>query len=129
MNSEKKTITVTIAGSIPFLRSLLRIAIEDTGFIVIGEASDGPELLAFCIHTHPDIILIDLNVPESDITKVIESILDIEPDVSIITISDVTENFAEVMLSVGARAHIQKPFSMEDLIDVMKKVTPILKLS
>ncbi len=115
-----------IAGDVPLLRSLVRMAIEEAGYKVVGEPDNGDDLLAICSSLKISIIIIDLLISDEERMRLIEKILDVNPKTSIIAVADIVEGFGNQALVAGARAFIQKPFSMYDLIDMMKKVEPIL---
>lgn len=117
--------SVVIAGDVPFLRALLKMAIQDAGFDVAGEVSDGAALLEVCQSSEPDIIVMDLELPINEAIRLIEDILDINSRLSIVAISDVASGLSEVAFAVGARGFLQKPFTIHDLIDMIKKVTPV----
>lgn len=117
---------VLIAGDVPLLRSLVRMAIEEAGYDVIGEPDNLDDLLAYCSSYRIGIIVLDLSVTESERMRAIEKILDIDQYISIIAISEFVDDDMDQVLSAGARAFLQKPFSMFDLIDMMKKVEPVL---
>ena len=121
-----KTLKVVIAGDVPLLRSLVRMAIEEAGYAVVGEPDNVEDLLAFCSSYKVGIVLLDLSISDSERMRVIEKILDIDAYISIIAISDFVDDDNDQVLFAGARGFLQKPFSMFDLIDMMKKVEPVL---
>ena len=90
------------------------MALEDGGFEVVGEAEDAQSIL-----------VIDFNMEHTDLVRLIESILDIDPIIAVIVISDPIDGIGETVLSAGARAFLQKPFSMYDMTDMVRKVKPI----
>ena len=116
---------VVVAGEIPLLRVLLKMALEDGGFNVIGEADDPQDLLIMCQSQKPAVVLIDLNLDQREIVRLIESILDIDPVIAVVVISDPIDGQGEKVLAAGARAFLQKPFSMYDMTDTVGKVKPI----
>ncbi|MFW9975950.1 MAG: response regulator [Candidatus Thorarchaeota archaeon] len=116
---------VIVAGEIPLLRVLLKMALEDSGYDVIGEAEDVQSLLIMSQGQKPAVVLIDLNLQQSELIRLIEDLLDIDPIISIVVISDPIEGGGETVLSAGARAFLQKPFSMYDMTDTVRKVMPI----
>lgn len=122
---ENRILAIVIAGDIPFLRVLLKMAIEDTGHDVIAEVSSTTELLDICIKKHPDIVLLDLDLSSTENIRIVDNLLDIDPSISIIAMTDLADNETDTMLAAGARAFIQKPFSMYDIVDLIRKVTPI----
>ncbi len=118
--------TVIIAGDVPLLRSLVRMAIEEAGYKVIAEPDNVDELLAICSSRKVRIVLLDLAISDTERMRTIEKILDIDSYISIIAISDFVNEDGEQVLFAGARGLLQKPFSMFDLIDMIKKVEPVL---
>jgi DNA-binding NarL/FixJ family response regulator len=101
------------------------MALEDSGFNVVGEADDRESLLIMCQGSNPSVVLIDFSMEQQEIVRLIEDLLDIDPVVAIVVISDLIEGQSETVLAAGARAFLQKPFSMYDMTDIVKKVKPI----
>jgi DNA-binding NarL/FixJ family response regulator len=116
---------VVVAGEIPLLRVLLKMALEDGGFDVVGEAEDVQSLLVMSQCQKPAVVLIDFSIEQTDLIRLIESILDIDPIIAIVVISEPIDGVGEAVLSVGARAFLQKPFSMYDMTDTVRKVKPV----
>ncbi|MGY5865406.1 MAG: response regulator [Candidatus Thorarchaeota archaeon] len=116
---------VLVAGEVPLLRVLLKMALEDGGFDVIGEADEYQDLLIQCQSQNPAVVIIDFNIEQRVLVRLIEDILDIDPVIAIIVISDPIDGQGEKVLAAGARAYLQKPFSMYDMTDVVGKVKPI----
>ena len=101
------------------------MALEDGGFDVIGEADDAQSLLVMSQSKNPAVVLIDFNMEQSKLVRLIEDILDIDPIIAVVVISDPIDGIGEMVLSAGARAFLQKPFSMYDMTDTVKKVKPV----
>ena len=116
---------IIVAGEIPLLRVLLKMALEDAGFDVVGEADDAQSLLVLSQSQKPAVVLIDFNMEESGLVRLIEDILDVDPIIAVVVISDPINGIGETVLAVGARAFLQKPFSMYDMTDTVRKVKPV----
>ena len=101
------------------------MALEDGGFDVIGEADDPQSLLVMSQSQNPAVVLIDFNIEHHDLVRLIEDILDIDPIIAVVVISDPIDNISETVLAAGARAFLQKPFSMYDMTDTVRKVKPV----
>jgi DNA-binding NarL/FixJ family response regulator len=114
-----------VAGEVPLLRVLLKMALEDGGFDVIGEAADSQDLLILSQSQNPAVVIIDFNLEQRELVRLIEDILDIDPVIAVIVISDPVGGQAETVLAAGARAYLQKPFSMYDMTDIVRKVKPV----
>jgi DNA-binding NarL/FixJ family response regulator len=100
------------------------MAIEDAGFTVVDEVDNQTELLVSCLKKKPDVVILDLELTDDENIRLVEDLLDIDPSLSIIAISDLVEGYTETILAAGARAYLQKPFSMYDLIELIRKVAP-----
>jgi DNA-binding NarL/FixJ family response regulator len=116
---------VIVAGEVPLLRVLLKMALEDSGFDVVGEAEDAESLLILCKGNSPSVVLIDFNIEQQELVRLIENLLDIDPVAAIVIISDLVDGQSETVLAAGARAFLQKPFSMYDMTDIVRKVKPV----
>jgi len=116
---------IIVAGEVPLLRVLLKMALEDAGFDVIGEAEDTENLMIQCKGNYPSVVIIDFDIDQVEIVRLIERLLDIDPVVAIVVISEIGEGQTEMVLAAGARAFLQKPFSMYDMTDIVRKVKPV----
>ncbi len=117
--------TVIIAGDIPFLISLVRIALEDEGFTVLDECTSPENLMISVARMRPQVVFLDLGLEEFETIRTIEDLLDIEPTMAIIAVTEQGAGQGEKMLAAGAMAYLLKPFSMYDLVDIIRKVTPM----
>lgn len=125
--SDKSEMKVIIACDTPLLGALLRLSIEDAGFKVITEVSQSTELLVAVSQLVPDIVILDLDLPEVKSIQLIESILDLDSTLAIVTVSNSEDDLGEMVFAAGARAFLRKPFSMYDLIGIVKKVAPVYR--
>ncbi len=99
------------------IRTLLRF---ETTVEVIGAAFDGKESIKLCEKLRPDIVLMDVNMPEMDgltATQIISMQLP-ETGVIIMSVQGEKEYLKKAMIA-GAREYIVKPFSSEDLIQTI----------
>ena len=123
--SKKGHSGIIVAGEVPLLRVLLKMALEDSGFDVVAEAENVEDLMIECKGKSPSVVLIDFNMDQTEVVRLIEKLLDIDPVVAIVVISDLIEGQNETVLAAGARAFLQKPFSMFDMTDIVRKVKPV----
>ncbi|TET09548.1 MAG: response regulator [Candidatus Thorarchaeota archaeon] len=116
---------ILVAGEVPLLRVLLKMALEDNGFDVTGEVDNPQDLLIMCQSQKPAVVLIDFNLDQIEIVRLIESLLDIDPVLALVVLMDPITGQGETILAAGARAFLQKPFSMYDMTDLVRKVKPV----
>ena len=95
---------------------------------VVGEATNGPEVPALVAQTHPDVILMDLRMPEVDGIEATRRLRahtrtpdDKSPGVLILTTFDLDEHVFEA-LRAGANAFLAKDSETHDLIEAIKHV-------
>lgn len=112
---------VLIADDNHNVLEILRLYLQENQMDVI-EASDGKEALALSIAETPDIILLDIMMPEIDGFEVCRAIRK-ENDVPIIIISAKDEELDRVVgLELGADDYVTKPFSPREIVARIKAI-------
>jgi two-component system secretion response regulator SsrB len=93
------------------------------GLIVVGEAENGQEAISQCRELQPDLILMDLNMPQLDGVSALTLIHRRWPEILIIALtSTVSEHNAALALEAGASGYVLKRSSREDLLNAMVQV-------
>jgi DNA-binding NarL/FixJ family response regulator len=87
-------VEVVIADDETDIRLLLRLQLRQFGISVVGEAADGAEAVDVCESTRPDVIILDLLMPNMSGFEAIPLLQDRCPDVAIIAYSAVAGEFA-----------------------------------
>ncbi len=107
--------TVLVVDDETPLRDLIRAYLERDGYTVV-EASTGKEALSAAALHNPDIIVLDLMIPEIDGTEVCRRIR-ASSDVYIIMLTAKADEVDRVVgLEVGADDYLTKPFSPRELV-------------
>ena len=106
-----------------FARKNLARMIETFGGQLAGEAGDGVTALAEYDRTKPDIVLMDITMPQMEGIEAAEKIVQKHPDARVVMVSSVgyQENIVAA-LQRGARHSVQKPVKPEVLYEVIKYV-------
>lgn len=106
-----------------FARKNLAKMIDVFGGQVAGEAGDGCTAITEYDRTHPDIVLMDITMPQMEGIEAAERIVRQHPDARIVMVSSVgyQENIVAA-LQKGARHFVQKPVKPEVLYEVIKYV-------
>ena len=106
-----------------FARKNLARMIETFGGQLAGEAGDGVTALTEYDRTKPDIVLMDITMPQMEGIEAAEKIVQKHPDARVVMVSSVgyQENIVAA-LQRGARHFVQKPVKPEVLYEVIKYV-------
>ena len=106
-----------------FRQGLKSILETEDGFRVIGEASTGREAVRYALQTRPDIILMDIQMPELDGVAAAKAILAEEPDTNIIILTMYRQDtYVFEAIKVGARGYLLKDADANDLIEAIRRV-------
>jgi two-component system KDP operon response regulator KdpE len=106
---------ILVVDDEPQIRKFLRISLSAEGYEVI-EAPRGEEGISKCATTHPNLVILDLGLPDLDGQQVIKRIREWS-DVPIIVLSVRAKDQEKVSaLDKGANDYVVKPFSIEELL-------------
>lgn len=121
---------VLIADDSLFVRTRLRRIMTEAGHEVTGEAENGREALERYVENPPDVVTMDITMPEVDGLEAIRMIRSHDPDARIVVISAMgQENVVREALKSGARGFIIKPFVPEKVLREIETVTGANKRS
>ena len=106
-----------------FARKNLARMVESFGGQVVGEAEDGVTAISEYERVTPDIVLMDITMPQMEGIEAAEKIVKNHPDARVVMVSSVgyQENIVAA-LQRGARHFVQKPVKPEVLYEVIKYV-------
>ncbi|HYY90040.1 MAG TPA: response regulator [Chloroflexota bacterium] len=114
---------VLVVEDDPWIRALLTDLLAAEGFEV-EQASNGPSAIRLANEQHPDLVLLDLAMPEMSGTQVLRKLkADHDTDkVPVIVVSAYTRHLGsdDARLADGI---IEKPFDLEDLLAWVKRLT------
>ncbi len=118
------SINVLIADDIAETReNIKRLLYFEEDIKIAGEAADGEEAVKLAEELHPDIILMDINMPVLDGISATELISVRFPKISIIIMSVQGEQeYLKKAMVAGAREYMVKPFSSDELAGTIRKV-------
>src|SRR5690348_16972037 len=106
-----------------FRQGLRELIERKTHFAVVGEASTGPEVLAQVADLQPDIVLLDIQMPQLDGVAVARQLGQTHPDVKIIMLTMYRQDQHVLeAIKAGARGYLLKDADAEELIEVIKRV-------
>ncbi|MFX1343604.1 MAG: response regulator [Promethearchaeota archaeon] len=122
MTNEKKR--VMIVDDAAFTRNMLKSIISKIEQIeVVGEAANGVEAISLYKKLNPDLVTMDLVMPEKGGIEATEEILKINPSALIVVVSALgQEALVLEAAKKGAKDFIQKPFKSEQILEVMDRI-------
>jgi len=117
-------INVFLVDDHELVRTGIRRILEDVrGIKVVGEAQSGETAVAFCRQHHPDVILMDMNMPGIGGLEATRKILRIRPDVRIIVLTIHCENpFPTKVMQAGAAGYLTKGAAPDEMIQAIRLV-------
>jgi two-component system chemotaxis response regulator CheY len=113
---------ILIVDDVDFIRLLLRDILTHNGHRVVGEASDGVEAILKYRELRPDIVTMDIVMPQTNGIEAVRAIKAEYPKARIVMISALGEQKL-VMESIraGAKDFIVKPFNERTVVDIINK--------
>ena len=105
------------------LRMLAAGQLEEAGFRVVGEAGNGNEAVGQYLALKPDLVLLDLVMPECDGRQALAKILAVDPQARVVILSSLgAQSDIEECLKLGARSYLQKPIDPDAMQRVLREV-------
>ena len=119
-----KTITIAVVDDHAIFRDGLKSVLSQIpGFDVIYEAESGKEFLNFLGKAVPDVVLMDISMPEMDGIEATERALEKYPILKIIALSSYSDHiYYYKMIKAGAEGFVEKKSGKEELEKAIKEV-------
>lgn len=115
--------TVLLCDDSRALRMLAAGQLAEAGFDVVGEAGNGLEAVERYQALRPDLVLLDLVMPECDGRQALARILELDPQGRVVILSSLgAQGDIEECLRLGARSYLQKPIDPESMERVLHQV-------
>ena len=103
-----------------YMRTMLKNMLTDAGYEVVGEAPNGQTALQMAKETNPDLITLDVILPDNTGLDVLKGIKKDQPDMKVIIVSAVgQEVIVNEAKDYGALDYIVKPFSEDKVLEVV----------
>jgi AmiR/NasT family two-component response regulator len=115
-NSKRR---IVVAEDESLIRMDIVETLKDQGFDVVGEAGDGMEAIELAKELKPDLMVMDIKMPDMDGLSAAEQIAKLRIPVVFLTAFNQQELVARAS-EVGAMAFLVKPFSPEDLLPAIE---------
>ena len=114
---------VLIVDDAAFMRKLLKNILFSGGFDIVGEAENGKQAVELYKKLRPDIVTMDIIMPEMNGIEALKEIKKIDPNAKVIMCTAVgQEQMVKTAIKFGAKGYIVKPFQAPKVIEELKKV-------
>jgi two-component system chemotaxis response regulator CheY len=112
-----------IVDDAAFMRMMIRDILTKNGYEVIGEAENGGRAIEKYRELLPDLVIMDITMPEVNGIEAVREIRKLNPDSQVIMCSAMGQQAMVIeSIQAGARDFIVKPFQAERVIEAVKKV-------
>ena len=114
---------ILICGDAAFMRMRSKDILTKNGYNIAGEAENGAKAVEKYNELKPDLVLMDITMPEMDGIQALKKIKETDPNASVIMCSAMGQQ-AMVIESIqsGAKDFIVKPFQADRVLEAVQKV-------
>ena len=114
---------VLIVDDAAFMRMSIRKMLEENGFEIVGEAENGLMAIEKYQELQPEVVTMDITMPEIDGLEALRQIKKIDPAASIVMVSALgQEARMKEAIIYGAKGFIVKPFKEEIIVSALAKL-------
>ncbi|WLR43530.1 response regulator [Bacillus carboniphilus] len=114
--------SVLIVDDAAFMRMMIKDILDKNGFNVVAEASDGMQAVEKYKEYQPDLVTMDITMPEKDGITALKEIKEINPAAKIIMCSAMGQQAMVIdAIQAGANDFIVKPFQADRVLEAIYK--------
>lgn len=114
---------VLICDDAAFMRMMIKDILSKNGYEIAGEAENGLKAVEKYNETKPDLVLMDITMPEMDGIQALKAIKEADSSACVIMCSAMGQQAMVIeAIQSGARDFIVKPFQAERVLEAVKKV-------
>jgi two-component system, chemotaxis family, chemotaxis protein CheY len=114
---------VLIVDDAAFMRMMIKDILEKNGFEIIGEANNGIKAVELYKKERPDVVTMDITMPDMDGIEAVKAIKAYDPSAKVIMCSAMgQQSMVMDAIRAGARDFIVKPFQADRVLEAIKKV-------
>ena len=113
---------ILIVDDAAFMRMMIKDILSKNGFDIVGEAADGIQAIEKYKETMPDLVTMDITMPEMDGITALKEIKSINPSAKVIMCSAMGQQSMVIdAIQAGARDFIVKPFQADRVLEAINK--------
>ena len=113
---------VLVVDDAAFMRITIKNMLSKNGFEIVGEAENGLQAIQKCSELKPDIITLDITMPEVSGIDALREIVKISPQTAVVMVSAMgQESMVKEAVVLGAKGFVVKPFKEEVIMAALAK--------
>ena len=113
---------IMIVDDAAFMRMMIKDILSKNGFDIVGEAADGQQAVEKYKELQPDLVTMDITMPEMDGITALKEIRQINPNAKIIMCSAMGQQAMVIdAIQAGAKDFIVKPFQADRVLEAISK--------
>lgn len=113
---------VLIVDDAAFMRMMIKDILEKNGFQVVGEANNGLKAVELYKKERPDVVTMDITMPDMDGIEAVKQIKAFDPAAKVIMCSAMGQQTMVMdAIRAGARDFIVKPFQADRVLEAIRK--------
>ncbi|HEY4548930.1 MAG TPA: response regulator [Bacillus sp. (in: firmicutes)] len=113
---------ILVVDDAAFMRMMIKDILTKNGYDVVGEASDGQQAVEKYKELHPDLVTMDITMPEMDGITALKEIKKINPGSKVIMCSAMGQQAMVIdAIQAGAKDFIVKPFQADRVLEAISK--------
>ncbi|MDE6168376.1 MAG: response regulator [Acetatifactor sp.] len=114
---------ILVCDDAAFMRMMIKDILGKNGYTVAGEAENGQKAVEKYTELKPDLVLMDITMPEMDGIQALKEIRKIDGSAKVIMCSAMGQQAMVIeSIQAGAKDFIVKPFQPERVLEAVKKV-------
>ncbi len=113
---------ILVVDDAAFMRMMIKDILTKNGYEVVGEAADGQQAIEKYKELHPDLVTMDITMPEMDGITALKEIRKINPSSKVIMCSAMGQQAMVIdAIQAGAKDFIVKPFQADRVLEAISK--------
>ncbi len=114
---------ILVCDDAAFMRMMIKDILTKNGYNVAGEAENGLKAVEKYNELKPDLVLMDITMPEMDGIQALKKIKETDPAATVIMCSAMGQQAMVIeSIQAGAKDFIVKPFQADRVLDAVKKI-------
>ena len=114
---------ILISDDAAFMRMMIKDILTKNGYNVVGEAENGARAVEKYNELKPDLVLMDITMPEMDGIEALKAIKSADSNAKVIMCSAMGQQAMVIeSIQAGAKDFIVKPFQADRVLEAVKKV-------